>query len=101
MQYKQHGCSLPHLERMAPIHFHPIILIAYIFYCREKSVIKDSMINDEIIIEDLVWLLCLLNSVMQNLTNNKSSGWCMVKGLEANGFQRFQLSTLKAYLTYY
>ena len=25
----------------------------------------------------------------------------MVKGLEANGFQRFQLSTLKAYLTYY
>lgn len=101
MQYKQHGCSLPHLERTALIHFHPIILIAYTFYCREKSVIKDSMINDEIIIEDLVWLLCLLNSAMQNLTNNKSSGWYMVKGLEANGFQRFQLSTLKAYLTYY
>lgn len=75
--------------------------MAYIFYCREKSMIKDGMINDEIIIEDLVWPLCLLNSVMQNLTNNKSSGWCMVKGWEANGFQRFPLSTLKAYLTYY
>ena len=47
--------------------------MAYIFYCREKSVIKDGMINDEKIIEDLVWPLCLLNSVMQNSTNNKSS----------------------------
>ena len=86
---------------MVSMYFHPIILMAYRFYCREKSVIKDGMINDEIIIEDLVWPLCLLNSLMQNSTNNKSSGWCMVKGLEANGFPRFPLSTLKVYLTYY